>query len=176
MLDLPVNWQACSTGYVVRCLLRQADALGQYEAAARAMAFASLEFMLSGPRWTSQVDGAALTPHSSGWRINNWLFYVPPRIDDDLLDEIATLTSSQCSVDLIVPPWATQLARNAVAALSRNRRVIVSSVDSYIDLRILLTSLDLGAPHCDALIDFLRRYQRLVRDAPAVLVNAIQNE
>jgi hypothetical protein len=171
MLALPANWKTCSTGYVVRDLLRQADYAGLYAEAARAMTRASIDFMLSGPRWTGRVECLSSMTNPLAWRINDWVFYVLPRLDDNALNELAKLVQSRCNVDLIVPPWAEHVARFAVASISR--RMNVFSIDTYIDLRILWTSLEMEKRHSEALMELLQHYDSLVKAIPILSIGQI---
>jgi len=170
MLELPDNWEAYSIGYVLTELLRQARAIGHYTGAARAMTQSSLEFMLSGPRWTNRPNRTTLIPHSRGWRINKWLFYVLPSVEDDVLDELAELPKFRCNVDLIVPPWATRLARHVVEAVLPRYHVDVYSISSYIDLRVLWTRIDMDMPRSDALSNLFQRYSLFVRSMPVIAI------
>jgi len=176
MLELPSNWQSCSTAYVVRELLRQADAIDRYPEASRAMTRASLEFMLSGPRWADRHERVSLMPHPMGWCINKWLFYVLPRVDDEWLPEIADLPQFRCDVDLLAPPWAERFVRHAVDAILPRYHVDVYSIDRYLDQRILWTSLDMNMPHSEALMDLLQRYARLVQTTPELGVQPVDSE
>ena len=168
MLKLSNDWQSHGTGYVVADLLRQANAIGRYREAASAMTRSSLEFMLSGPRWTNSRERTALVPHPNGWRIKNWLFYVLSNVEDDALDELARLPRFRCVVDLIVPPRIGRFARYAVEALLPRYHVDVYSISSYVDLRILWTRLDLNITHSEALSNLLERYSALVQSTPVI--------
>ena len=170
MLELPPGWQSCSTGYVVKELLRQADAIGQYSEAARAMTRGSLEFMLSGPRWAGRLERSCVMPHPRGWRINDWLFYVLPRAGADVVMELKEVLRFRCHVDLIVPPWAECLVRHAVGAALPRFHVDVYSIANYVDLRMFWTSLDMNRGYAEALIDLLQRYTRLVQKMPNISI------
>jgi len=176
MLDLPSKWLSCSTGCVVRELLRQADAIDQYPEASRAVTRASLEFMLSGPRWAGHRERTSLMPHPTGWRINNWLFHVLPRVDDDELTALADLPRFRYHLDLLTPPWAERVVRHALEAILPRYHVDVYSIDTYVDVRILWTRLDMKKRRSEALMDLLQRYARLVQTTPDISIQPGRSE
>jgi hypothetical protein len=98
---------------------------------------------------------------------------VLPRLDDDGLNELSELLQSRCNVDLILPPWAEHVARAAVATISRHCRMNVFSIDTYIDLRILWTSLEMEKRHSEALMELLLRYDHLVKAVPFLYIGEI---
>jgi len=71
MLRRPSGWNSCSTRYVVKELLLQADAIDQYPEASRAFTRASLEFMLSGPRWAARQSAPGSLVHQPARYICN---------------------------------------------------------------------------------------------------------
>ena len=176
MLTLPPGWSSCSTRYVVEHLLRQADAVHQYFQAAHAMTRASLEFMLAGPRWTSKNEQKALIPHPRGWRLNDWVFYVLPRVDDAALAELADSPRRRCNMDVLAPPWAEQVVRHAVEAILPRCRADVYSIDRYVDLRILFTTIDMNKRHADACLDLLQRYARLAHTIPDITIQGLTSD
>jgi hypothetical protein len=167
MLRIAADQRFCIR-YFAEALLRQADAIGQYPDAARAIARASIEYMLSGPRWVNRPEPVELAPHPMGWRINRWIFHVMPRVDDDAVAQLVDLPRFKCDVDVLAPPWVASVARTAVLAVLPHFHVDVFSIDSYVDLRVLWTSLDLGHSHAVARAELLGRYKRLARTMPAV--------
>jgi hypothetical protein len=173
MLELPPNWRSCSTEFVVGALLRQADAIGQYHAAALAMTRSSLDFMLSGPRWTGRPERPLLAAHSRGYRIEDWLIYVLPNVDDQSMDELSGLRQLQCGFDLIAPPWAARTARSAVQSFLTRTHADVYSIDSYIDLRLLWTRLDMDKSHSDALATLLALYMQSETTVPDISIRSI---
>lgn len=176
MLTLPPGWSSCSTRYVVEHLLRQADAVHQYFQAAHAMTRASLEFMLAGPRWTAHNEQEPLIPHPRGWRLNDWVFYVLPRVDDAALAELADSTPHTQDIDVLAPPWAEQVVRHAVQAILPRCRADVYSIDRYVDLRILFTTIDLNKRHADARMDLLQRYARLAHTIPDITIQGLTSD
>ena len=173
MLTLPPEWSSCSTRYVVEHLFRQADTVHQYFQAAHAMTRASLEYMLAGPRWTAHKEQKSLIPQPRGWRLNKWVFYVLPRVDDAALAELADSPRHRCGIDVLAPPWAEQVVRNAVQGILPRCRVDVYSIDRYVDLRILFTSIDMNQRHADALMDLLQRYARLPQTTPDITIQGL---
>ena len=144
----------------------QADIMHQYPDAARAMTAAALEYMLSGPRWVNKPKRTSLMPYANGWHINDWIFYVPPRVDDETLAEIAELPPDE--VDVIVPPWAACTARSALKVLLPHHRIDVYSIDTYVCMRVLWSSIDLNHSSTEAHVNLLRRYKQHVETFPAV--------
>ncbi len=157
---------------MVGVLLRQADAIGQYHAAALATTRSSLDFMLSGPRWTAQPKPRLLAAYPNGWRIKDWLIYVLPTVDDEALDQLSDLPL-QSGFDLIAPPWAARTARSAVQTFLTRTHADVYAIDSYIDLRVLWTRLDMDKSHSDALATLLELYMRSEMTAPDINIRSI---
>jgi hypothetical protein len=93
MLELPDDWQNITTGYVLRDLLLQANAIGSYPEAARACVKAAIDFMLAGPRWKKHDPPVKVISSASGWQLNDWLFHVMPGADDDAFQAIDDLPS-----------------------------------------------------------------------------------
>jgi hypothetical protein len=172
MLELPPNWRSCSTEFVVADLLRQADAIGRYHAAALAMTRSSLDFMLSGPRWTRRPESPLLAAHPKGWLINDWLVYVLPTVDDESLDQLSDLPL-QYGFDLIAPPWAARTARSAVQSFLTRTHADVYAIDAYVALRVLWTRLDMDKSHSDALATLLELYMRSETPEPEIKIRSI---
>ncbi len=178
-LDLPVAWQSLSTEYVVSQLLRQADVKGRYPEASRAMAGASLEFMLSGPRWVERPETATLLEQPKGWRINGWFICVLPRLDDEAVESLVDLAGPSRHLDVLAPPWAKSVAQHAIKGIFPRCFADVYAIDSYIGVRLCLTTLDMQvfksqASNHDPLLDLLHRYARLVREIPEIGIDLAQ--
>jgi hypothetical protein len=168
MLDLPPNLERCSTQYVVKELMRQADAIGHYVPAARALTLASIQYMLSGPRWVNRPRRASLLPHPMGWRINDWLVHVLPCLDSDALAALADLPRFKLDTDIVVPPGTVSVAESAVNAVLPRNHVDLCSIETFICTRVLWTRIDLNQLKRDALLDLFRRYRALVKGMAAV--------
>jgi len=172
MLTLPAQWRSDCTQHVVEDLMRQARAVGQYADAARAIVGAALDFMLAGPRWSRRSDPVALREHPEGWRISDWWFHVPPCLDDEVFIRAAAVRRLRFDVDLIVPPGTRRLAEAAAKSFLRSRAdVSVYPIDTYVELRILWTSLDSKMDHSKALTDLLHRYACLTRAKPDIHIS-----
>lgn len=168
VLELPPVGRRVTQTNDIEGLLRQADAIGCYPEVARALVRASFEYMLSGPRWQGPDKRAVLEPHPMGLRINDWLVHVLPDAGEDSLRALAGVVRFGLDVDVLAPPWARSLAKDAVYAMDLRCPVTVYSVDCYVELRMMWTGLDLnhGAERKEA--ELFDRYRRLVRTMPAI--------
>ena len=171
MLYPPTGWPNCSTAHLVEHLVQQADQRRLYAEAARALTRACLEYMLSTPRWMIGSARVPLLQHPMGWRVNDRLFHVLPRVDAASLPTLKDLSRHRCQVELIVPPDGESSVKGHVASLLRDFNVDVHSVDSFVCTRVLLARLDLQQSSEEGLVELLRRYQRLVHTIPALHVD-----
>lgn len=171
MLDLPPGWLSHTTESAVHDMMCQANSLGMYERASRAIVRASLEFMLAGPRWGKR--GIAIREEGAAWRINDWAFYVVGRMDDCLLDDMERLRPLVRKIDVITDPWCERIVRHAIKHALRDPAIDVMAVDRYVNLRTFLTTMDIAAlqpdrGRCGLARELFERYSRLVADTPAI--------
>jgi hypothetical protein len=168
MLELRPIGQCGMRSTLVEQVLRQAEAIGRYPEAARALVQASFEYMLSGPRWRRSGKHVVLESHPMGLRISDWLIHVLPDVSDDSLRALAQIGRFNLAVDVVAPPWATLVAKEAVRTMELKCPVTVYSIDCYVELRMIWTGLDLdhGPEHKEA--ELLARYRTLIRTMPAI--------
>lgn len=171
MLYLPPAWRSRDTRYVVNNLLRQADAIGEYLAAARAITRASLELMLCGPRWSALPRRIPLLPHPLGWQIGDWVFHVLAEENDERRVQPVELRRCACHVNLIASPWSASVACDAIEGALPHGSVEVCSIDSFVAMRLLWLCLDEDVPHPVALARLLTSYSRIIRGEGQLEIN-----
>jgi len=143
-------------------LARKAHRFGRYEQAARAMARGAIDYMLSCPRWTHRPERAAVIARDGGWQVDNWLVHVLPSVDDSSILALRGLPNAKVDVEVIVPPWAEIIVKNAVKSLFPDGVIYVNPIDSYVASRVLSAGIELGESRYTAAEDFVRRYNTAV--------------
>jgi hypothetical protein len=176
MLELPDDWQNITTGYVLRDLLLQANAIGSYPEAARACVKAAIDFMLAGPRWKKHDPPVKVISSASGWQLNDWLFHVMPGADDDAFQAIDDLPSVMGDIDVLAPPWSESVIRYAAKSAYPKRRIQVLGVDGFCELRLMWTRLDMNCQHAESIADFLERYRILTKANEKITIQPVPRE
>lgn len=100
MLTLPDDWRRVSAGRVATRLLRQAEALGKYRAAARLLARACVELL-----WNTRFASAAPTVRFEERviRVNDVIWLIADEANDSLLVQVAALAESARELQVVSP-------------------------------------------------------------------------
>lgn len=168
MLELPKDWSRTPAGYVATRLLRQAEAIGEYPAAARLFARACMELLRDTRLWP---DGPAVRFEERVIRITDYAWLIAGAADDQLVPQVVALANSAREVRVVCPPWARALIGDALSR-RRTRGVLVDGLDAMVSLRVFFTSGDLGADSSLVLSELLCRYSELclAHDVPQLRV------
>ena len=157
MLTLYEDWRRRTHGSTVRSLLRQADALGEYPAAARLLMRACME-LLRDTRLRQPEDGGPVIHFQERViRINHHAWLIADRVDDEVIRQVTAVCAVASDVRVIAPPGSREVLTRA---LSRGapRYVTVEGLDGYVDMRTFFSSADLGTDPNAVFADLLLRY------------------
>jgi hypothetical protein len=143
MLKLPAEWRQVTSGAAVRHLMCQASDVPRQTRVARFLIAASLDLLkqMYAKRGGHLAQIAAVS--ELGWRVGDCCFIYVPAVNDDTLYEWSTgVQGLDAAVNLIVPPRYDRLLQLALQALLGKSAPTVMGLDSYVELRTLLTAGD----------------------------------
>jgi len=164
MLTLPLLWRTSTAGSTARTLVEQVEPHLQPAVWAQLVA-ASLALAIDGCLRRSGEHWRLIEEGGSRWRINDAVFLFFPRADDAVLQKCRESASGREEWTILVPSKSSSALAAALQQLRPSRPPVVRPVETFIAMRVLFSSADLGIGRDVSFIELLRHYNRRVSES-----------
>ncbi len=157
MLTLPKDWQRFPAGNLAVELAKQVDDRSATEFW-RQLLGAGFDGLVA---WWAESDGKVIRVHEEPalrWRLNQAIFIYLPEISYAFLDDCTDLAPLAFYLTVLTPPRRDITLHKVLRAILGEKSPNVTSVDSYLSLRVFFSHADLNCRHDQAVLTLLTRY------------------
>lgn len=171
MLSLPHDWEQCTTGHLATTILKRITRHDR-TLCATSLVTAALDLLIEGRReWSpsypdyEHISGAA-------WRINDWTLRYHSRITDSTLARYRRLLDDSPSpfATALVPRGQREVLRAALRTYTETPPDVME-LQGYLDIRVLLTAMDMGWTIDRTQLRLLQRYNNHIqKESPTLMV------